>query len=463
MRCSLTSISPSALRPARRRPGLAALAALALLLAPGVERAAFAERCSIELHQDPCAAANPVCPAVAPPVGIAAGSWPVFQGNVQHTGVSPFNGPTCSNQVWSRTLLGDLLAASALAPGRPGEPETLFVPVGKSPLCALNPADGSVYWCHTDFLGKLADRSSPLIGNGDLAYIGTRDNDLWAINVPPVGDSDATVAWQQFVCTDGDITAPPIMASDGLTFMASDSIGAGTLMAMCPGPTRQVKWCKNPLGGGIRNASPALSPSGDELYVMFGGGTVLALDPETGDEHWRVQLEPAISIGRTPNHAPVVNPVTGRIYVGLMGGLYAVDRPAVPGGTPTSALLFDTSSIGRVDAPPALDLAHGSIVVGVSNGPSSALFALDLTGHVKWQRNDLGVGRFRANNPPVVDASGRIYLTLGKSLIALQSTGANEWRKDFKKKFESSPILANGRVYVGTADGTMYAIGDCPA
>ena len=102
--------------------------------------------------------------------------------------------------------------------------------------------------------------------------------------------------------------------------MTSDSLGAGTVMAMCPGNVRQPKWCINPLGGGIRNASPALSADGTELYVLFGGGAIVSLDAQTGAENWRIQLEPKRSIGRVPNHAPVVNPETGRIYVGLWRG-----------------------------------------------------------------------------------------------------------------------------------------------
>src|SRR6185503_17788779 len=98
------------------------------------------------------------------------------------------------------------------------------------------------------------------------------DNDMWAIQIPPIGGFPGHVAWRQKVCTDGDITVPPIIGGDGLVYMASDSLGAGTLMAMCPGTTRQVKWCLNPVGGGIRNASPALSPSGNALYVTIGGG-----------------------------------------------------------------------------------------------------------------------------------------------------------------------------------------------
>jgi hypothetical protein len=30
------------------------------------------------------------------------------------------------------------------------------------------------------------------------------------------------------------------------------------------------------------------------------------------------------------------------------------------------------------------------------------------------------------------------------------------------KRFQSPPILAAGRLYVGTSDGTMHAIGGCP-
>jgi len=449
----------------RVRVSLLVLATASLLSLPLGRVARADDRCGRELQTNVCLDANPVCPAAQPPFGINAGSWPVFQGNVQHTGVSPFRGPTCGNQIWSQKLLGGLVAAPALAPGNPGEPETLFVPVGKAPLCALNPVDGSVYWCETDDQGKLADRSSPVIGNGNFAYIGTRDNDLWAIDVPPAGSSSATVAWRQKICTDGDITAPPIMSSNGLVYMGSDSLGAGTLMAMCPGPTRQPKWCIKPVGGGIRNASPALSPAGDVLYVLFGGGSVLALDAQSGDERWRIQLEPPRSIGRIPNHAPVVNPITGRIYVGLARGLWAVDPPSSPGADPVKTLLFNTREEAgqHLETPPAVDAEHGSIVVGATNGLHSTLYALAMDGTLQWQRDDLGIGRFRSNNPPVVDASGRIYLTLGQSLIALQQDGSDLWRNEYGNQFDSSPILADGRLYVGTNQGTVYAIGDCPS
>jgi outer membrane protein assembly factor BamB len=435
------------------------------VLAAGVVLAASlpagaAERCSREEQNNVCLEANPVCPPAGGPFGVTPGSWPVFQHDVQHTGQSPSQGPTCGNVLWERRLPGQVLSALALAPGNPSEPETLFVPIGKAPLCAVNPNDGVPFWCQTDEVGKRPDRSSPVIGNGAHAFIGTRDNDMWAIEVPPLGVSPAGVAWRQKVCSDGDITVPPIIGDGGLIYMASDSLGAGTLMAMCPGPVRQPKWCANPVGGGIRNASPALSPAGDVLYVVVGGGALVAYQAETGLELWRVQLEPRRSIGRNENLAPVVHPASGRIYVGLRQGLWAVDPPAAPGGTPAHALLFAIPLGYRMEAPPALDVPRNTIVFGASKGLANTLYAIGLDGGLKWQRSDLGKGRFQ-NNPPVLDASGRVYLTLKNSLIALGPNGADLWRRDFTTPFNASPILAAGRLYVGATSGTVYAIGGC--
>ncbi|MEW6270395.1 MAG: PQQ-binding-like beta-propeller repeat protein [Thermodesulfobacteriota bacterium] len=441
------------------RRGLALLGAVALV-ACASDSASAVERCSREEQNDVCRDANPSCPAAQAPFGVTPGSWPVFQHDVQHTGQSASNGPTCADVLWERRLLGQVLSALALAPGNPNEPESLFVPVGKAPLCALDPDDGTPYWCETDEVGKRPDRSSPAIGNGGHAFIGTRDNDMWAIEVPPIGVSPAGVAWRQKVCSDGDITVPPIIGDDGLIYMASDSLGAGTLMAMCPGAVRQPKWCANPVGGGIRNASPALSPAGDVLYVVVGAGALVAYQAQTGAELWRAQLEPRRSIGRNENLAPVVHPTTGRVYVGLRQGLWAVDPPALPGGTPATTLLFAIPTGYRMEAPPALDVPRNTIVFGASKGLANTLYAIGLNGTLKWQRSDLGRGRFQ-NNPPVIDASGRVYLALRRSLIALTVSGADLWRRELPGQLNASPILAAGRLYVGTTSGIVYAIGGC--
>lgn len=421
------------------------------------------DRCAGPLQDDVCFEAVGSCPTVATPHGPAAGPWPVFQHDAQHTGHGTEIGATCANVLWTRKLGGKVLSAPAMGAAPAGQQGTLYVAAAKNPIVALDPQDGRLLWDHTDEAGKLPDVSSPALGNGDLVYVGTRDNDLWAIAIPAPPVAIADVAWRQKICTDGDVSTPPIIAADGVVFMGSNSLAGGTLMAMCPGTVRQVKWCVNPLGGTLRNVSPALSPGGGELYVSYLGAFLLALDPQSGAERWRLQLQQRRSNLRYPNQTPVVDPGTGRIYVGLDTGLFAVD-PTSP--TPTVTMLLPTYALAgeRVESPPALDVDHagGRLYVGATRGNRSTLYALDLHGNVVWQRGDLGSGRLR-NTPPVVDGNGRVFVAVGKTLYALDpADGHTVWQLATRSRFASSPIVSAGRVYAATVDSTVYAIGGCP-
>jgi outer membrane protein assembly factor BamB len=441
-----------------------AAAMLALLAAAGPARADM--RCGSALQRNVCLEANPVCPSAPAPLGPNPGSWPGFQRDLQHTGGSPVAGPTCGKVLWTTKLHGKILAAPTLVQNAPGSSESIFVPVGKAPICALSPIDGAVQWCGTDDAGKSVDRSAPAVGNGHLLYVGTRDNDLWAIDVPAdpsQGGAKGNVAWRQKVCTDGDVTTPPVIGHDGIVYMGSDSLGAGTLMAMCPGDQRHLKWCINPIGGGIRNASPALSPSGDRLYVTIGGSALGAFDPETGAELWRVRLEPPGSVSRAPNFAPVVNPGTGKIYLGTKRGVWEIVRQLDAQGHEigVAKLIYDTRPVReRVYTPPALDATRSTLVFGASRGNDSTLYAIGLDGTVKWKHAGLS-GRFR-NNPAVIDKDGRVFVAFAKTVYAFLPNGPLLWSVAGKTTYSSSPILAEGRLYVGKTNGTMLAVG-CPS
>jgi len=117
-----------------RHAGVARASLVAAVALIAAHAHAAPPRCDIALQNNVCLEANPNCPAVASPVGASRGDWPVFQGNVQHTGQSPVNGPTCNASIWSTRLVGRILSSPVLAEGNRGKPRGLFVPVGKAPI-----------------------------------------------------------------------------------------------------------------------------------------------------------------------------------------------------------------------------------------------------------------------------------------------------------------------------------------
>ena len=93
----------------------------------------------------------------------------------------------------------------------------------------------------------------------------------------------------------------------------------------------------------------------------------------------------------------------------------------------------------------------------------AALFAVDKdTGDVRWKRA-LG---FRAASSPAA-AGGLLVATTkerdkgseGGSVVAVsQKTGRTVWQRNLPSWSESSPVIADGTVYLGSQDGTVYAL-----
>ncbi|MFM8409800.1 MAG: PQQ-binding-like beta-propeller repeat protein [Alphaproteobacteria bacterium] len=451
-------------RGARRAGQLLARTTLALaatLASLVVSAPASARRCSYEQQVDPCLGQNPVCPAVATRVGPSNSEWPLFQHDQQHTGKTNRLGPSCAKQLWTQKLRGPMFAAPAIGPPLPGGADgVVYVATAKYPVCALNPANGLVLWCRTTDIGKLPDHSAPAVGNGKTLYVGTRDNDLWAIDADPL-QTTAKVPWRQKVCTDGDVSTPPLIGDDGTVYAGSDSLSAGTALAMCPGDSGQIRWCINPVGGGIKTVSPALSPDQSVVYYTTNGIELRAFDAAVGTPLWSVQVETTRNGARLWNFTPVVNPLTGRIYLGFDTGLWAVDPPASPSKSPTARLLFGTRGGGGevMASPPAIDVENDRIFLGAANRNHATFYALDLSGKLLWSA-PVGLANMR-NTPPVVDAAGNVYLAAGRKLVSWTKDGRERWSLDDAAGFTSSPVIGRNRLYVGNRQGRILAIGGC--
>ena len=85
------------------------------------------------------------------------------------------------------------------------------------------------------------------------------------------------------------------------------------------------------------------------------------------------------------------------------------------------------------------------------------------TGKIRWQSK---IGDLSASTPHLDVKSERLFLTVlennqggpGRALALSTKSGNTHWSVDLPSRSESSPIVADGRMYFGSEDGTVYCL-----
>ncbi|HZR82753.1 MAG TPA: PQQ-binding-like beta-propeller repeat protein [Candidatus Binatia bacterium] len=391
--------------------------------------------------------------------GLAQSAWPCFGHDAQHTGRSEFAGPSNPRVLWKYKSKNRLVSTPSVAPLEAGQTlGDVYLGHSHYPLCRIDANDGSQLWCTTDNTGTFADRSSPAVGDDGSVYIGGRDNDLWWARA-----TDGHVFDTFHIHTDGDVSTSPMIATTAghdLILMGSNSLSAGFFYGMrqAPGPLLADQWL-NVLGGGLANVSPALSQDGQVVYVSSAGKNLHAIDVNTGVELWRIKLEKKGNGVRAPNFTPVVG-ADGTIYVGFDKGLFAV----TPDGN--QKWLFSTDR-RKMYSPPALG-ADGTIFFGAARRNDGMIFAVKDDGTQAAQLWSFPVKGRLINTQPIVDVNGVVYAVANRTLRAFDPAGNGQgggkviWERTFPRRvFDAGPILGGpGRIYVGSRDKFLYALGD---
>ena len=110
-------------------------------------------------------------------------------------------------------------------------------------------------------------------------------------------------------------------------------------------------------------------------------------------------------------------------------------------------------------------LASGRLFYQKNNGEIYSISAA--TGRVRWRRH---IGGLSASAPAV--GGGKVYAVVNKGsasggiagagrgrLVALDaSTGQVRWSRPLASASESSPLATQGRIYIGSQDGTVYCV-----
>ena len=419
------------------------------------------------------------------PLAVLAADTAMFRGDPAHSGVYTSTlTPSLSTVKWKFKTGAEVVSSPAVAAG------SVYFGSADHNLYALGAADGTLRWkFHTDSLVN----SSPAVDGGTV-FAGSVDGNFYAVD-----SETGKLKWKFKTAGERRFTAPGIhgamprteMMADGFdVFLSSPAIAAGVVyfgsgdhnVYALNARTGELKWKFTT--GNVVHASPAVSDG--VLYIGSWDRYLYALDARTGAEIWKFQTGDDTEIYNQVGIASSAAVAGGAVYFGCRDGhFYAVDArtglekwnvdnrkgwviasPAVHNST----VYFPTSDGMRFKA---IDAATGRPVFDFGNkeisfsspaivndtayfGSSDGwLHAVDLkAGKVKAEFQTDGS---RQNASLYTDAQGRIKPgiypdgTLDGIIIGIHTM--------FKLgSVLSSPVVADGVLYVGSTDGQVYAI-----
>ncbi|MCL4468682.1 MAG: PQQ-binding-like beta-propeller repeat protein [Deltaproteobacteria bacterium] len=344
--------------------------------------------------------------------------WPEFHRDLESTGQSAIDTSSTTNTLkWSFQTGNGVGSSPAI-----GADGTIYVGSLDDNLYAINP-NGTLKWSYTTGNKIL---SSPAIGADGTIYVGSEDNNLYAIN--PNGG----LKWSY--TTGGYVDPSPVIGADGTIYVGSDD---GNLYAITP--TGGLKWSYTT---GIN--SPINSPViGADGTIYFGPDTYLYAITPTGGLKW------SYTTGTYLQASPAIG-ADGTIYFGdSSGNLYAVN-PAYG----LTKWVYQT--VGGIDYSPAIG-ADGTIYVGSEN---HTFYAINPDGTLKWSY--AAIGNVPISSSPAIGADGTIYVgSVDTRLYAFNPNGTLKWNYAAGGAVASSPVIgADGTIYFGSGspDDKLYAI-----
>ena len=411
---------------------------------------------------------------------------PMFRGDANHSGVYSGPEPRQFHRVKWKFPTGNRIVSSPVIQGK-----TIYFGSDDGNIYALDAESGRQMW---KFVTKGAVSSTPAVANG-VVYATSYDGRLYALN----SETGAT-KWKfttegerrfeakglhgmqprnQTIADPFDIyLSSPVVAQNTVYFGSGD----GNLYAV-DAVSGELKWKFKT--GDVVHASPAYSDG----LIYFGSwdSYFYAVDAANGKEIWRFHggEDPLIHNQVGFQSSPAV--VNGVVYTGCRdSNVYALDAatgkekwrsnnelswvnssPAVVQGKVFFATC-DSSLFKIVDAATGKELVRqqdkaymfsspavvgNTVLIGVVNG---TLEARDVkTGDLLW---DYEVEKSKENKGWVLTADRKSNMPLLFPSAFYEASIIGTDRQISIGSIFSSPLVANGIVYFGSADGYLYAL-----
>ena len=410
----------------------------------------------------------------------------MFRGGAEHLGVYTSPAPTLGTLAWKFRTNGRVIS-SPLVMG-----DAVYVGSTDGNVYALARGDGSLRW---KFETKGAVNSSPAAARG-LVIVTSLDGRVYAIDA-----STGKQRWTFATKGESRFTAPGIhgamphtelMADPFDVFLSSPVIAGGTLYVgsgdhhvyALDVESGALKWAF--ATGNVVHASPAVADG--VVYVGSWDRNMYALDAATGRERWRFQTGDDTLIYNQIGIASSAAVAGGAVFFGCRDGhFYAVDArtgkqrwsvdnkmgwvissPAVHDGV----VYFPTSDGRRFKA---VDAATGDVKYSVENKAISFSSPAIVGGVVYFGSSDgwvraldmkTGAVRFEFQTDGSKESSAKYIDEQGhfKSAAMYPPDGTLDGmiigihRMFTLGSVLSSPVVADGVLYVGSTDGNLYAL-----
>jgi outer membrane protein assembly factor BamB len=411
----------------------------------------------------------------------------MFRGNPLHSGVYEATGvPKFSSVKWKFHTAGMLIGSPAVAAGK------VYFGSTDGNLYAVDAESGAQQW---KFEAKSRIPSSPAVANG-IVYFGAYDGNFYAVDV-----SSGTLKWKfqtggerRFAGKHlhGVQPASETMPDPFDCYLSSPVVWKGSVyFGSGDGNVYSLDSTSGALNwkfktGDVVHASPAIADGA--LFIGSWDSYFYALDASTGHEKWRfktgedpdthnqvgIQSSAAVAdgivyFGCRDSHLYALDAVTGqKKWAFGAEGSWIVSSPAVKDSkvyfvTSDSSLLYSLDAksgtvLHSVDlnhwylySSPAL--AGSMMYVGSTQGKLVAVDLVSFTPAWTFATDGMkknGPAYTKADGTPNGEAIYRsdFYDDMVAGVDRVMSMGA----------IITSPVIAGNVVYVGSADGNLYAL-----
>jgi len=278
--------------------------------------------------------------------------------------------------------------------------------------------------------------SSPAVVNG-VVYLASRDGQVYAIN-----EQTGVQVWRTnnaFNSPSFPITSSLLVANSKIFFgnwcFAPRCSPVGYLEAL-DASSGNILWLN------ATSTAVISTPSIDNGKVFFGedDGTVMAVNETTGHRLWGTNVASPV------RNAPTI--AYGRVYVGSFNRFYALNE-----ATGATTWSFNTAGYNTTSAA----VYQGIVYFGTGRGNVYAVNST--TGAQIWGPT---LSAPAVSSSPALALGSKVLLVGSNDhyLYALyMTTGVRLWRYLTGGAVSSSPAVADGRVFFGSQDSVVYALG----